>query len=73
MVNFFEREVRRLLYIQERKKIRLQEKAAFDAALQAQVKPKREETATRFRVRGTDDPNLAMETDYRLIEMEYYH
>ena len=34
MNSFFEREVKRLQYVQERKKIRVQEKAAYDGALQ---------------------------------------
>lgn len=69
MINFFEREVRRLLYIQGRKKIRLQEKAGFDAT-QIQTKPKTDEPPQKTKARANDDPALEIEHTYKKIERE---
>jgi hypothetical protein len=68
VINFFEREVRRLVYIQERKKIRLQEKGGFEAALQA--KPKSDENSRKPGSRATHDPSMDFENEYVKIFRE---
>jgi hypothetical protein len=79
VASFFEREVKRIQYVQERKRIRNQQKADHDAAVQealaANAKAKSEADAPpppqAVETTGkTDDVDAKEEEKYRSIEKE---